>query len=155
MPSCAVTTTGIVFAPTPSGTAADAVPEATATPDTVAVAFASRTVGVTANDDVAFPTDRAYAVAPALNDGESVPLDTARDDRELSVDGAAMTMVIRIVEAAGAIPLDAATVNPKEPAVVGVPLSTPAGVSARPLGIDPVATVNTGDGLPDAVNVYE
>ena len=56
MPSCAVTNMVMVFAPTINGIAADAVPEVTAVPFTVTVAFGSVVVGVTVTDVMAFVT---------------------------------------------------------------------------------------------------
>ena len=50
VPSCAVTSTVIVFGPTTSGIPADAAPLATAVLLTLIVAFASAAVGVTVTD---------------------------------------------------------------------------------------------------------
>jgi len=52
VPSWAVTTTVMVFAPTAKGMPADALPEATAVPFTVAVATVLVGVGVTVMVDV-------------------------------------------------------------------------------------------------------
>ena len=50
VPSCAVTTTGILFEPTLSVMAPEAWPDVTAVPFTVTVAVGSATVGVTVNE---------------------------------------------------------------------------------------------------------
>ncbi len=57
VPSWAVTTTVIVFAPTLSAMGADAEPDVVVVPFTLTVALASVTVGVTVTDEVAFDTD--------------------------------------------------------------------------------------------------
>jgi hypothetical protein len=57
VPSEAVTTTVIVFAPTLNEMAPDAEPDDVVVPFTVTVAVSLVTVGVTVTDDVAFDTD--------------------------------------------------------------------------------------------------
>ena len=71
--SSAVTTTVIVFDPTESETAADALADATVVPFTVTVAFASVTVGVTVVDVMALTTLDVYDVVPELKDGLREP----------------------------------------------------------------------------------
>jgi hypothetical protein len=65
-----------------------------------------------------------------------------------------MTMVMLDVVASGEVPLAAFTVNVYDPAVVGVPDSTPLDDNVRPGGNEPpVVSVNVIGVEPDAVNV--
>ncbi len=67
-PSCAVTTTVIVFVPTARGIAADADPDVTVTPFTFTEALLSVTDGVTVNDVVSLETVAEYEVVVAAKD---------------------------------------------------------------------------------------
>jgi hypothetical protein len=62
-------------------------------------------------------------------------------------------MVMLEVVAFGEVPLAACTVKVNDPAVVGVPDSTPLVLSVKPVGSEPVALVNVIGVEPDAVNV--
>ena len=72
-PSCAVTTTDIVLAPTLREMGADATPELTETVLTLIVAFAWFTVGVTVTLLVPLATLSVYVYVPVENDGLRVP----------------------------------------------------------------------------------
>ena len=92
VPSCAVTTVVMVFAPTERAIAPDALPEATVVPFTVMVAVASATVGVTVRLVTLFATDCVYAVVAASNTGLSVPLLNTRLLKSALVDGTKLKM---------------------------------------------------------------
>ena len=60
--------------------------------------------------------------------------------------GAAELMVmLNACDAFGAVPFDAVTVPVNVPAVVGVPLSTPAEVKVRPAGSAPAVRLKVGE----------
>ena len=63
--------------------------------------------------------------------------------------GGAMVM-LKFCVASGAVPFVAVTVPVKVPAVVGVPLITPAELKVRPAGKAPLVTLKVGD----PVDVY-
>lgn len=92
-PSCAVTTTGMVFTPTARDIAPDAEPDATEIPLTFTVELVSETVGVTVKDVVVFETVDAYAVVDAEKVGVVVRPVVARADRVESDDVASSRIV--------------------------------------------------------------
>ena len=71
----------------------------------------------------------------------------------VGVGAAEMTIVMLDVVALGVVPFAACTVNVYDPAVVGMPDSTPLVLSVSPGGRSPVAFVNAIGVVPDAVNV--
>src|SRR5262249_57303947 len=62
--------------------------------------------------------------------------------------GACVTMTVKLCVAFGSVPLVAVSVTGKTPPCVGVPDSSPADDSVRPLGSTPAVTLTVGGGKP-------
>ena len=80
-PSCAVTTTLMLFRPLANTIGPDAVLLATAVPLTVIVAVASSNAGVTVTDEVALGTVEVYENVLKAKAGESVAVFTDKLDK--------------------------------------------------------------------------
>ncbi len=66
----------------------------------------------------------------------------------LVIAGAALTTTVKACVAFGSVPLVAVSVTGKDPLCVGVPDSSPAADSVRPVGSTPLVTLTVGAGMP-------
>ena len=66
----------------------------------------------------------------------------------LVIAGAALTTTVKACVAFGSVPLVAVSVTGKDPLCVGVPDSSPAADSVRPVGSVPAVTLTVGAGVP-------
>ena len=94
VPSCAVTATVIVLAPTFNAIAPDGFPGETLMPFTFTAAFASATVGVIVMLVVVLETLAVYVVVAPKKAGLSVPLLKVIFERVSLADGALVTVSV-------------------------------------------------------------
>lgn len=136
MPSCAVTTVVMVFAPTFKLILLLATPVATAVPFTVTVALAWFTVGVKVIEDTVFATDCVYVIVPPANVGVNAPLDNDRFDRFALVEAGALTVKLKVEVAVAVLaPVTVTVYVVALEVVVGVPVIAPVlGAKLKPAG---------------------
>ena len=85
----------------------------------------------------------------------TVPLVAGDEAVNIGAAGAEATTTVTAVVASGATPFEAFNVNVNEPALVGVPLSTPAALRFSPGGSEATGALNViATGIPEAAKAY-